>query len=96
MPDFYLLIRASITADYITASRARELYAEAEGEPLSALIGDLETGFAYWVIDPDSGLKLVHHHLVPIHATDVLTRPALDTDSDTDSDTGPDPNPGTR
>jgi hypothetical protein len=79
MPDFYLLIRASLTVDYITARRARELYAEAESEPRSALVGDLDMGFSFWDVDPDSGLLLVHYRLVPLHAADVPTDTAPDT-----------------
>lgn len=71
MPDYYLLSRASITSDYITAHRARELYAEAQREPEASLHGDLDTGFYFWSIDTDCGLKLIHHHVTPVTPDEV-------------------------
>lgn len=72
-PDhaYYLLIRASITSDYITARRARELYAEAAAQPETDLYGDLKTGFYFWSFDPESGLKLVHCRVTPVPADEV-------------------------
>lgn len=71
MPDYYLLDRANITSDYITSRRAGELYAEAQNEPKSNLYGGLETGFYFWSIDANSGLKLVRFTVTPVHADDV-------------------------
>lgn len=71
MPDYYLLDRANITSDYITARRASELYSEAQSEPKSDLHGDLQTGFYFWSFDANSGLKLVHYSVIPVHAEDV-------------------------
>jgi hypothetical protein len=71
MPDYYLLNRASITMDYITARRARELHAEAQSKPETGLYGDTETGFYFWSIDTESGLKLIHYGVVPVHADEV-------------------------
>jgi hypothetical protein len=69
--DYYLLARASITADYITARRARELYAEAAAQPEADLYGDLATGFYFWLLDSDSGLKLVHCRVTPALTAEV-------------------------
>lgn len=71
MPDYYLLDRANLTADYITAQRARELYAEAQSQPESGLWGDLETGFYFWSYEAETGLKLVHYSVTPALAEDV-------------------------
>jgi hypothetical protein len=71
MPDYYLLDRANITADYITTRRARELYTEAQRDPQSDLWGDLETGFYFWSIEPDTGLRLVHYSVTPAATEDV-------------------------
>jgi hypothetical protein len=71
MPDYYLFSRASITSDHITAHRARELYAEAQSEPEAGLYGDLDTGFYFWSIDTECGLKLVHYRVTPVPADEV-------------------------
>lgn len=68
---YYLFVRASITADYITARRARELYAEAASQPETDLYGDLATGFYFWSLDAESGLKLVHCRVTPVPAVEV-------------------------
>lgn len=71
MPDYYLLNRANITTDYITAHRAHELYIKAQSDPTTGLHGDLETGFHFWLFDTESGLKLVHYSVIPAHADEV-------------------------
>jgi hypothetical protein len=65
--DCYLLTRAHITADYITAEYARELYDRASGRPGAALSGDLESGFYFWTLSA-TGLRLVHCSVIPLHA----------------------------
>jgi hypothetical protein len=71
MPDYYMLTRASITMDYITAHRARELYANAQAEPETGLHGDLDTGFYFWAFDMESGLKLIHYRVIPVPTDEV-------------------------
>lgn len=73
MPDYYLLDRAGITWDYITARRAGELLTEAQESKLEiGLCGDLETGFYFWSFDVESGLRLIHYHVTPVPVDDVL------------------------
>ncbi len=67
MPDYYLLSRAEITSDYITAHRAHELYAEAQSEPEACLRGDVETGFYFWSVEPETGLRLICYSVIPAH-----------------------------
>jgi hypothetical protein len=72
MPDYYLFDRAGIARDYITACRASELLVEAqESELETGLCGDLETGFCFWSLDPESGLRLIHYHVTPAPAEEV-------------------------
>lgn len=71
MPDYYLLNRADITTDYITARRARELYAEAQADPNANLYGDLETCFYFWSFDTETGLKLICYTVTPAEADEV-------------------------
>jgi hypothetical protein len=79
MADYYLLTRAHITADYITAQYARELYDRARARPQTALTGDLETGFYFWTLS-DAGLRLVHCRVIPLRADQVpdIARRRLD------------------
>jgi hypothetical protein len=65
MADYYLLTRAHITADYITAQYAGELYAQAASRPEADLRGDLEAGFYFWTLS-DSGLRLIHCRVIPL------------------------------
>jgi len=65
--DYYLLTRAHITADYITAQYAGELYDQARSRPEADLRGDLEAGFYFWTLS-DSGLRLVHCRVIPLRA----------------------------
>ena len=76
MADYYLLTRAHITADYITAQYAGELYDQAGSRPEADLRGDLETGFYFWTLS-DSGLRLIHCRVTPLH-TDQLPDAAPD------------------
>jgi hypothetical protein len=79
MADYYLLTRAHITADYITAQYARELYDRARARPQAALTGDLETGFYFWTLS-DAGLRLVHCRVIPLRTDQVpdIARRRLD------------------
>lgn len=72
MSDYYLFSRANIVSDHITACRASELYAEALGSGLAVgLRGDPETGFCFWSVDADSGLKLIRYSVTPMPAGEV-------------------------
>lgn len=71
MPDYYLIDRADLYTDYITARRARELYAEAQSDPRSELSGDLESGFYFWSFEADTDLKLIYYTVTPAPAEDV-------------------------
>jgi hypothetical protein len=71
MADYYLLTRAKITASYITARRAHELYDEARTRPAAELRGNLESGFEYWTTYEDGDLKLVLLQFVPLRADQV-------------------------
>ena len=71
MADYYLIMRARITTDYLTAQRARELYDEARARPHADLRGDLNGGFVYWAVTDESGLKLVRCRVTPLRADDV-------------------------
>jgi hypothetical protein len=63
--DIYLLVRAGITADYITAAKARQLYANARDRPDAGLEGDLESGFAFWSLSADGKVRLVRCTVTP-------------------------------
>ena len=62
----YLLDRAGITSDHITADKARQLYDEAHARPESALEGDLETGFGFWLLSADRTVRLVRCTVTPL------------------------------
>ena len=70
MADYYLLTRARITAEYITAQYARELYDRARARPQAALTGDLETGFYFWTLS-DAGLRLIRCRVIPLRTDQV-------------------------
>ena len=61
----YLLIRAGITADYITADQARQLYDEARDNSESGLDGTFESGFGFWSLSADGTVRLVHCTVIP-------------------------------
>jgi len=63
--DAYLLIRAGITADYITADQAQQLYDEALDHPESGLDGQLESGFGFWSLSSDGTVRLVRCTVIP-------------------------------
>ena len=65
--DAFLLSRAGITSDYITADKARQLYDDARGRPESGLEGDLETGFGFWLLSADGTVRLVRCTVTPVH-----------------------------
>jgi hypothetical protein len=64
-PDAYLIDRAGIVRERITATAAGELYADAKARPGSNLAGDLETGFTYWSAVFDD-VRLVRCHVHPL------------------------------
>lgn len=66
MTDAYLLSRAGITADRITAAEARRLYDGARDRPGSVLEGDLESGFGFWSLSADGKLRLVRCTVTPL------------------------------
>ncbi len=75
MTEYYLLSRAGITADCITASQARQLHDDARARPEAGLEGDLESGFRFWSLDTNERVRLVRcavtplrDHEVPAHA----------------------------
>jgi hypothetical protein len=63
--DAFLLIRAGITADYITLEQATRLYEDARDHPESGLDGELETGFGFWSLSEDRTMRLVHCTVIP-------------------------------
>ena len=63
--DAYLLIRAGITADYITADQAKQLYDEARDHPESGLDGQLDSGFGFWSLSSDGTVRLVRCTVIP-------------------------------
>ncbi|HZP51584.1 hypothetical protein, partial [Actinocrinis sp.] len=65
MTDTFLLTRAGITSDYITAAKAQQLYDDARARPESALDGDLETGFGFWLLSADGTVRLVRCTVTP-------------------------------
>ncbi|HEU5356474.1 MAG TPA: hypothetical protein VFU65_18510 [Actinocrinis sp.] len=65
MTDAFLIIRAGITADYITPDEARQLYDDARDIPESGLDGKLESGFGFWSLSADRTVRLVHCTVVP-------------------------------
>lgn len=71
MTEFYLLSRAGITADYITAGQAQQLYDDARDRPASALEGDLESGFGFWSLSTDEQVRLVRCTVVPLRDHEV-------------------------
>ena len=62
----YEVTRGGLLRDRISREDARELYAQAQAEPLSELAGDAVTGFGYWVVEPVEGLKLVRVRVEPV------------------------------
>jgi hypothetical protein len=66
-PDAYLIDRAGIVRERITAADAHRLYADAKTRPGSNLAGDLETGFTYWAAVFDD-VRLVRCHVHPLAA----------------------------
>ena len=71
MADYYMIMRARITTDYLTASHARELYDEARTRPHADLRGDFDSGFYYWAFTDESGLRLIRCRVTPVPADEV-------------------------
>ena len=71
MTEYYLLSRAGITADYITASQARELHDEAGARPEAGLEGDLESGFRFWSSETSERVRLVRCVVTPLRDHEV-------------------------
>jgi hypothetical protein len=64
--DYFLITRAQITTDYLTADQARKLYAETSAVPESLLHGNLKHGFEFWTLTADSKVRLVYCTVIPI------------------------------
>ena len=75
MTDAYLLIRAGITADYITTDQARQLYDEARDNSESGLDGKFESGFGFWSLSTDGTVRLVRCTVIPCEPVPELSAP---------------------
>lgn len=71
MADFYLLSRAGITADRITARQARRLYDNAAEREDADLEGDYESGFRFWSLSIEEHVRLIRYNVVPLYDHEV-------------------------